>query len=1125
MSSDFLRGRKNAALSPCFFSETGLDFQARLDAAGLRVARSGGWLRICAAWRDSKDFNIAVHPTGGGWKDHVTGEHGNWRSLCQMIGIDDGLPAGTCSKKHFSSDAEIAAKKRRAESEQRENSRRIDQARRAWDAARPLSISTTEWAREWARDYLQSRGEGIFEAALAAGARVLDAQHPAAQGRPCLLWPMRDARTSEVVGVQREWGRGHTNKRMLGRHMTPIDPAQPDVQQSAGFLFPGREKTLYICEGQISGAAVAAVTTCQTIVLFDTSGLRKPPRSAIERAIRRGTTRIIIAGDSGKPGEDATLACIRAIQTWGLKTEIVWTVPPGEDDWADILERAGQQAVRDALAAGVREIPADPDHDGPAETYSMRPWRKAANPAPVAPAADVERVRHEILRPAIDDMISDYRAFLARASKKKRYAPLIVKTTTGTGKSTELRALANNAALLAAGGACLALVPDHSQADAYQTKGWWHYYGRNPNPASPAYCPAHSEMMKAVEAGHIPQAEFCFTCKHGLAWAAAKKDDCNDPSLRDVEPCAWQQHLRDTMEEQFVVACSQSYSETLAKWTPGGKKHGAVPRLVLVDEHASMSASVAVGLDDIDTWIKRIDLILPKLEVETTTSDAITKAVGEMQFESARKLAEARRGEVEAYKTARALLTQLAGELAKWVGKEGRLTISADLQQSLDQLAALDDDDTTRWEKLSFNPDGSLAMTPLRAAWSIRDTLRHGDGHVKNAQIHVAGVKPLLSRVGKKPIAFFDATPDPATIAACAAAGGKIIDAIAQQHVNIIRYPMRFCGLNPLRKDAPADQRARTIEQYRALRKLHPEAAMLVHKRAHDLLDPEDKNGNRSDPLMGHWGAQHRAHDDWSGKDLVICGGFYAPADTWRQQYLAARVAALAAGAPEADWPTWPDNMPMQQGCWETEIDHEVQSRMPLPADPHIRGWLLSTITAETVQAVGRVRGANLNQSHPATIHIFGGVPLVGLGDYGLQVSEYRRDPREIGASRANQALAARQAVAEAHDAGARTIRQILEWIHARTGLRVGIDRVRSVLREIEALARKTGEATELVAARVAAKADAYLSDARGDLAAAVSAAARVPDDLAAAEMLDAALRAQVESAIATRTGPPALTA
>lgn len=1122
------------------------DFGALLEAHGIPIlSRSGREVRIAAAWRGGDGATVSIQTDTGLWYDHKTREGGGWRRLTDAdhLALGDGM-----ERPHVDT---VAIQERN----KKERKTRVQEARNGWDAGDRLDdallakldramLSNRKRAAKTRnmdhiktmRGYFQDRGPGMLEAAIRGGARALRGAHKLnsgqyGQGRPCILFPMRDpvARTIPTcgaqVGIQREWGRGHENKRMKGLHMVARDPAADPSDStkdkiSCAWVIPPSAKTqqsvLFFHEGPTTTCATgSARPDSWAASLFDTAGMANPPRQIAEEAQRKGATALIFVADGDAPGIEAAIKGARVAMTWGLKIPVKISLRPWGWDQADLLmldgiceEVDGREVVRECLERGMSDVPPPGKK---ASVWSIQPWRPAEKPVRPAATVPVEDAR-EIIKRGVREMVLDYTNWLAELDERKEQGnkgrlplakPWLFKPTTGTGKTTAIKALINDAALLAAGGSVLALVPTHDQADAYQEDGWWHYYGRNPDPHSRGYCPNYAELMDPLRNHHIAQNEFCHKCPNGLKWAddykALEKMGFFGEKLANLRECVWQQHLRDTQEQAFVVAPIASFSETLAAWAFDGlgEDKSLRHRLVTVDEHCQMAALVEVGLTDIDLWARRLADNLRFLEAHQVQADAVTKQTGPTPFQSVQESQDERRAEIAATRAVLDLFKVLAGELGRLVGQEGRIGVAPALLDATKQILDVDKDDVTGWERLEFNRDGTLKLTPLRAAWAIRKTLEHGGGFVKDGKLHVAAVRPILDRIGKRPIAFFDATPNPVTMAAVQAHDGHTVQALAVQHAKLIRHPRRWWGLKPFSKNATPEQKKRAIRQYKALRKLHPHKVLLVHKKVRTAIDPDGE-----DEPLGHWGSDHRAHDRWAGKDIVIVGSFLPPMDTWRATYQAARVAALSAGANLSNWPEWPDSMEMEEGAWITEGTHEVQSYLPLPTDQKIRSWLLETVTAEVVQAIGRCRGANLDPAHPVMIHIYGGVPLCGLGEHGLMVAAYETDDPFLGASRSGNAMDARQAIAAAAAAGQRTFKTIQAWIKARFKIAVGIDRVRSVMRSLEAAARESGDDIEAIYQKVATRADAYLHRAQGDLQAAIGDAVQDGDWLAA-ELLD----------------------
>ncbi|MBU2756020.1 hypothetical protein HFU97_00995, partial [Acidithiobacillus sp. BN09-2] len=747
------------------------------------------------------------------------------------------------------------------------------------------------------------------------------------------------------------------SRKMLGRssHLRITPPScsnpipLPGVSGPACFFGEGLETTMSaVMVAGLPGIAcysASGVTAWAEQQAADAKFISDEQRAALPTFIG------LVDRDASETGQKATAKAVFILREAGLKA--FYAEPPSANrkasfpvmnagpkgcDWNDALIQFGLDGTAAALEEAVShsdewmpKVSIKPEENrSPAEVFFQRPWKKAATEIvrhfvdPVSP-----KEGRKILSKGIDRLVGSYVRWLQLLAVKKKgarnpeFAPALFHVTTGAGKSTLLRALNKNEAILDEGGACLVLVPDHAQADSYASAGWFHYYGRNPDPESPAYCPNYDEMMQAVSHGHVPQNSFCHKCPNGLKWAigyygldSEKGRDAlsklhrmgkTDADIQKIVPCRWQNHLREAQWARFVVAPATSFSETLATWLKiVGKEVVDVHRLVLVDEGVNLSKGTEIGMQDLDTWAKRnadqirglqkaYDDIIPSTEEAKEKKDDIKE-------------------QLDALFLAEKLFPALAQNLARFVGKSGQMKIGDELLEYCRQIVSLNKSETAPWEKIEFKRDGHLEIAPLRAAFAIAQTLGKGGGFVDNGRINVAAINPILNRIGKRPIAFFNATPEKNIEQGILDRDGSITRSVILQKLHTIRHPQRHWGLSPFRKDADAGHRARTVGKYRALRSLYPESAMLVHKKPHDALDPKSE-----DRLMGHWGADHRAHDAWSGRDLVICGSFFPPQKEWRKLYEADRLAALMMGVDEELWPSWPDDFATEKGAWVDE--------------------------------------------------------------------------------------------------------------------------------------------------------------------------------------------------------------
>lgn len=862
-----------------------------------------------------------------------------------------------------------------------------------------------EHERDAARVYIQSR----------LGAEHLDhwmRQVRIAKGG-VLLAPM--LKNGVVVGAQRTFldQQGHKiERKMLGKHGVMPLPAPVGVAP----LDLGIGAYVVVGEGFETTAAAVQAAGVRGIVCHDAGGTRRwadeQARAAKnwtneqKKKKRAPAAVFLVDRDLSETGQKACAYAVAVLRKAGLRAFFA-TPPTPEDggpkgrpkgsDWGDYpRENISTETQRAHLALAVARgdeamNPYVPDSDSIQSENSMLPWRKPDVPAPVAEAVPVEQAREE-QKTALQELVRAYLDWWSKDSNERGpFSPWLFQQTTGIGKTSELLKLSMNPDLRMAGARVCVGVGDHTQALSFEDAGYFHFWGRQPDESRcpAAYCPAYQELQKAQETHHIAQAEYCRTCNHGLAWAiqAARGelnfgsvDEARQAELEDkiadheatllsrglnpeqVEPCPWQSHLRRALAEQFVVLHHDSYSHSLVQ-----------AALYVTDEGFATAKSLDVGLEEVAAWAGRVQssLGIPGLKDQVR----------------------------EGFESTLALFRSLSRSLAKWAGegKTGAVFVDPDLMAAISDLLDLAKDRAhlPDWERLAFAADGSIKESPLRAAWAIAQSLKYDMGHVDKGRLVVAGVNPIVERLsGGIPVVMMDATPDPVVEDVVRSKGGRIVRAIARQNLRITRYPQRFWGLSALDKKRVGRERVdRELRRYSALRATYPDAAILVHKRAADALGEDSKEWD------GYWGRDHRAHNGWTGRDMTVVGGFYPPVEAWRREYEAARLAALTAGCPEEDWSTWADDMPMVTGLWVSEGDHEVQSRMPLPADQKIREWLLRRVTAETVQAIGRARA--VNSERQIEVRIFGGLPLFGLGDHGLSVAEYAADPVELGQSRA----------------------------------------------------------------------------------------------------------------------------
>lgn len=824
-----------------------------------------------------------------------------------------------------------------------------------------------------------------------------------------------------IVGVQRTYltpDGAKVERKMLGRKgvlalTPPWDVTPVKLGDDTGYKIIGT--------GFETVGAVIQEDGWAGLVTFDDGGLIQWAENQAKMAedltpdqLAKAPTCILLADrDISGSGQNAAAKAVKILRKVGLKA--YFALPPSNEDggpkggpkgsdWGDYpqenLSHALVAHLQMAIMNGDKDMPEPETDDQEAERiFDFKGFRpgEAQEPAkPVRGTVEVEAVRSELMTD-LQKIVKEYVHWInAPEDQRNHFSPFLEQITTGVGKSHLLKKLPLNPSIRLSGGRVVVSVQNHEQAGEFD--GFFHFWGRQPDESrcSDALCQAHEHMQQAQEREHVAQAEFCSKCPHGLVWAigdAKRQLDEGDLSNKrrddlesridahtaelhrhglepgQVEPCRWQSHLRDAMNEQFVVMVHQSYSHAVVN-----------NALYITDESFDIGKTVTVTLQDVSQWAAQNNRVVQRLEQSQSADHDDAK-------------------DLERHRQAGQFLEALARRMAEWAGrgKTGNIDMDADLVRTIQSLldAARGRVSLAAWEKLSFGKDGHMEENPLRAAFALAESLQiGGSAFVQNGALVVAASNPVVERIRDGlPTVLMDATPPKAIRDIVIANDGQILRRIAHQNVRIIRHPARFWGLSALKeKKVGADRVSRELFRYQTLATLYPDAAMLIHKQAFDLLP----DGFKANPLHDYWGMGHRAQNRMTGNDLTIAGSFFPPQDAWQALYTADRLAALAGGAEPDSWPVYPNEMPTIDGIWINENGPgEVQCRLPLPADPQIRAWLLDKIVSETVQAVGRARGANAERE--ITVRIFGGVPLAGLGEHGLAVAEYQADPAELG--------------------------------------------------------------------------------------------------------------------------------
>ena len=871
--------------------------------------------------------------------------------------------------------AEIArlraqAAQARAAADRQQTQKRGDAAREAqavWTAAGPASANHGYLARKG----VHSHGLRVF---TGDGTWRHKIRHLPLDG--CLIIPLcapdGTIQTLEFIGRDGE-------KRFLtgGR------------KQGCYYEIPGDTAAILVAEGYATGASLHEATGYRVICAMDSGNLR-----SVAQALRAAhpDTPIVIAGDADKNGAGQRAAREAAAAVGGI---VAIPAALGRD-WNEVAAAEGLAAVRTAVDAAIRaHIQRTPEGRAAlvatAQPIPMRSGPRLAAalarsepPAARSHTADIDQARTQIST-AIRDQLA--RIAAARDDAAGLGDSLIIRATVGLGKSSSaIGAIAAHLAAIRTGKLRVLLVVDgHEQTARYARElaalgvSAKVYVGRT-GPVEeiaddwrqpPTTCWELPTVRQVADRHHPPASAYCRICPHGLRaaaehakfpaqqYAAHEKFLSNCQRLRleptAVESCKFlHEAMPSYLESQVLIAPYQAYTDRLIR-----PDKDSPPCAVIVDEDVPLMREISVTLSDIDAWRARVE-----------------------------------RGEIHmlgrATDTDHPVIFSAFAALTTAIGERGRnLDTLAALRTAIDAVTAQYGDDlehgaTWAWERIRWAQDEAGCETgeidaPLRALATIRAALA-GDGAAAtwgdDLVLRLSELTALGERVCEGGTVLMDATVDHDTIAALRARathnGRKIdlLDVQVRQHASLTA--LTGVGYTRGRRADPwhAEMQSRHGLHVAAMigaasaartgtgqRKLAILTHLPIERDAEARRAIEEYGG----PVeIGHWGRHERAHNDWSGYDLVLAG----------LPYPSPAVIQMRWDRLRASDPTLP--------------------QIPPP------DYAAKLATAAVVQAVGRSRAIYADPNDPIRIIVVGRITpefRAELEKYGLYVTEQRRNP------------------------------------------------------------------------------------------------------------------------------------
>lgn len=1019
--------------------------RAALSAAGYKY-HGGTWLRLRGCGLDA----ISINAASGGWIDHRSGERGSYRALAEKLGL------GHIHSEYHEWRQEQQRQQKPYDSQQR--------AKTLWARAvpavkpkKPSHYTQRDWDlaqapyndhREAVWNYLISRGLDplLWMPLIKIQTRLnprydkdgepanIDAKMSSAGADFAFMIPMYTMGAPEIpgniCGVQRVFlafpADRYGKVRKIGRAMlgkkgvTTLTPP-PGF---APVMLPVDGLSLGAGEGFETVASFVQTMRHPGIVCWDWSGLRSWSET-LQPTADAPTVAFLVDFDASETGQRESAAAVRRIRAQGGRA--VYLLPPlsvtpdskGNRDWNDAL-RQGLDFAAEIVHAWHRseqdmaKAPVAPD----APTLVKQGPRPAEVAQAIAKAVGRQDA-YSAMEKAVEEYIIKYRQFMEelarwtamtaeqkKVRKKPKLPPLLIKVSTGVGKSRLIRELIDRSRL-----PILILTLNHTLAEEYAKAGALWYHGR----AEPNFQPGNGAFYTEDEASHLPESTCfkfpviklvtdknhipsltaCRECEHGRKWMLEHYHPASQPyqdaqiwfkahpqiHADAVTPCLWLSHQARISRARVVVAPYQSYSETLATWQNGGD---AVPRLVVVDEIPPLSREIRAHSGDMGIYVEKCKQAIEtvqrnakdgedweKIATDLETAQRIFEGLGELLGRSTRET------------------TKIPDDIA--------LTVQ---ELHVDWLPGA----TARWEKAEIKY-GHEPFVPLRMARALIQSIATRTAIIEKGRILVHEVTTLGDRIIKgAPTILLDATPSPAVEYIVNQNGGQVINSIAKQYIRIIHFHQYLHGRTWKNRRHQEQELTRLMVLREQMEQETGKTPATLTYMPHCELA-----GKTDDPDWGYWGRDDIGQDGWKGQNLLIFGGQIFSPETQAATYASELLLRRLAGDKES--PDW--SKEVERHVEVTVGNQVVLAKAPMPQNPLLREWVLKDYGRRMVQAIGRTRAVWASPDNPLQIWIAGGLPLSGLAEHGLEVSEYREEHKNLNIV-ASQAAAKKVEIAVA---------------------------------------------------------------------------------------------------------------
>ena len=1022
-----------------------------LSNAGIGF-RSGKWLRLRGADLDA----VSVNSVSGAFKDHRTGEHGSFHTLCARLGIDDG---------GIHIDAAAISKAKTAQ--EKADLKAIQHAKTAWSRGipsiqpkRPGGWVQAAWDadqaqysdyRESVYDYLMRRGLDPltlmpmirFVPILADKSMDKDMQDQGADFY--FMIPMYEIGKAElpetISGVQRTYLKFSEDKyqsaqkvgrAMLGKKgVTSIAPSGNPV------ILPVSVPVIGAGEGFETVASFVQVMRRPGVVTWDWSGL-KAWSEAIAPGPESPVVALLVDYDTSETGQRESSAAARSIMAHE-HGKAVYLLPPesiqpddkGNRDWNDLLKQSPDSFAAEIIHSWHKSEEnvalAPVADDAPA-------IQKGPREADVAPQIIAEAVERHIAFQAAEKAAKEYLpAYMLHLEALKvwkdiskderkeqrltrpKLPPLLIKVTTGVGKSHLIRELIKHESFKDV--PMLILTRTHELAEDYAMVGGFQYHGRAEPFLEPLdgvdytakdvkehgdkfhdnTCFKYPVVKIVSENNHVPALTACRACEHGRKHMIENYDEASQP-YADAKLWFSANGFDDDSIDN-VAACL---------WLAHQAK--AAKMRVVVAPNASYSETLATWKNDHGESIQRLVIVdeIPDLTraMEATSADLgvhARKCIDLMDFFSG-KLSALRASHAEApglIEDLEAILDDL---------KAGHVALRKIAQSLSDSVGAkkglqrLPDDLVKQIKEMDVD-----WLPGATARWERAELYGH------EAFVPLRIMKAIVQSVATGTAVVQDGklhVQEITTLGDRIQKGSPsiLLDATPSPAVE---YMVK--KRNGQIVDAIAKQFVRVVHYNQFLHgrswknKDHQNQELAALVTLKDQMQEEtgstpvvltyQPHCQLAEELLeniddwGYFGRDDIGQDNWKSRDMLIFGGpLFSPTTQALTYNSELMLRRLSGDKSSPDW-----NAEIERGVGVTVGSKVITAKAPLSADPALRKWVLDDYARRVAQGIGRARAVWRPEDRDyITIWIAGGLPLSGLAAYGLEVSEYRQEKQNM---------------------------------------------------------------------------------------------------------------------------------